>query len=247
MTKVILKQNGHDSLESRPTDDLLKELREIIELTQKNLIRMAALVVELESRGEDLSHLRMTIIPHLRRIAANTLLPDAAMRFIGRPLLLTQIAQLPLTEQKRLLDKPEVDVWLPESKTTKKIDLDNLHAHQSYVVFGPAGIRTPAEQRDYLRGAKRPHQMSKRTYRVRPDRERGGVLIGQGFGSAAEVVTALAELTDPLTVLNLDKETETATVRLTEAEKKKLKALEKRRGLPEWHLIREALKALGLI
>jgi hypothetical protein len=87
---------------------------------------------------------------------------------------------------------------------------------------------------------------AERKYRVRV--EGGHIHIGRMSVAVSDLIAAISVAMGPLPVVDLENvETATATVRLTAAEKQKLKTLEKRRGLPEWHLIREALHAYGLI
>jgi hypothetical protein len=238
------------SLRSLSTEDLFAEFESLFGQTVSSLIRMAEVVAELERRGADLARLCNSMVPHLRRIAAHQLLPEAVLSFQFRPAILNSVSQLPITDQRRLVEKPEVEVYVPDSDSSEKVPLDDLHIHQARAVFGNGKIRTPAEQRVYLRGAsvaaKDAKPVTTRNYRVRADRERGGVWVGAAFVKSGEIVAALAELAGPLPTLTID-DSDTATARLSSAEKDKLRQNEKRRGLPEWHLIREALRAYGLI
>jgi hypothetical protein len=240
----------HDEIVSRTTEELYAEFEGLFGRTVTNLIRMAEVVAELERRNADLSRLRCSMVGHLRRIAAKQLLPEAVLAFQFRPAILNSVAQLPVAEQQRLVESPEVEVYMPGTDATETVELENLHINQARAVFGNGRIRTPAEQRVYMCGAvgmnKEEPAPVQRTFRVRPDKTKGGVWVGQAFVKAPEIVAALADLAGPLKPLTLD-DSETATARLAVEEKEKLRASERRLNLPEHHLIRQALRAYGLI
>jgi hypothetical protein len=86
---------------NRPTDELKAELARLLGFTAENLLRLAVVVAELESRGEDLSDLKIGLLPLLRSIAAGTLLPEVVVRFAGQPRALKAVGALPLDEQRR--------------------------------------------------------------------------------------------------------------------------------------------------
>lgn len=71
--------------------------------TAENLLRLAVVVNELESRGEDLKHLRIGLLPILRKIASGKLLAEAVVAFAGQPALLQRVAAMPLEEQKQVV------------------------------------------------------------------------------------------------------------------------------------------------
>ncbi len=98
------------------------------------------------------------------------------------------------------------------------------------------------------RSEKAKEEEVERDWRVRAIPEREGIKIGNSFASKEEVVAALANLSGPVHELDIQSPSaETVTIRVTADEKQRLKNACTRRGLPEWHLAREALKAVGLI
>jgi hypothetical protein len=58
-------------------------------------------IAELESRGEDLSDLKIGLLPLLREIAAGTLLPEVVVKFAGQPAALRAIGKRPMDEQEQ--------------------------------------------------------------------------------------------------------------------------------------------------
>jgi hypothetical protein len=235
-----------DAFRSMPTEELVRELAGILGYTAEKLQRMAFIVAELESRGHRTTAIRNRhLMLQLRRIASGDLLPEVMAHFLGNRGIVTAMARLPLAEQKRLMDTGSVSVLIDGEM--RSVALPNLTRESIAIAFGDDHVRTESEQRQAIRD-RRPKSSDEPTYRVRPVPDKGGIKVGNSFATVEDVVPALASLNGKLAVINVDDPTtETATVRLTADEKQKLRALEKSRGLPEWHLIREALKACGLI
>lgn len=253
MSKALA--NPRADLKGRPTEELVRELVGLLGYTAEKLQRMAFIVAELESRGHPTTAIRdHFLMRQLRRIAAGDLLPEVIQHLLGSPTVIDAVARLPIAEQKRLLDSGKVDVLVDGAM--QPIDLARLTSESVNLAFGPDHLRNEAEQRQHIKQLKRIEDL--RTERSEPAPEpiwrvqaipdRNGIKVGNTFAKVEDIVPVLAELKGPLEVINVDDATlETATVRLTAKEKRKLKAAEKRRGLPEWHLIREALRAYGLI
>lgn len=230
------------------TDEQLKdEFSSALQETADGLLRLAAATQELEKRGHDLSHLKLNLIGYLRLIAARQLLPEVVLYVGDKRQLVACMARLPVRQQQAILDKGTIDVMIDGEE--QEIELRDIQMRHYSQVFGEKSVRTPAEQRAFVRQnrqRKAPKEPEQR--RVKADAERNGIKIGNSFAAIGEVVEALAELAGPLEQLNVDDPRgETFTGRCTPKEKAKLKAAEKRRGLPEWHLVREALRAYGLI
>lgn len=248
MSKAIAERRAAVSLNDRSSSDLRRELKGLIDLTVANLQRMAALVAELESRGEDLSGLRISLLPSLRLIAAGRTLAEVVMRLADRPMLLQRVAALPITEQKQLLDKGTVSVLVDgEPQPVKLLALPFGNIQQ---VFAQDHIRTPEEQRVYLAAAKQGRRSEsdepKRHYRLRADKDRAGLWVGNAFVKLSEIVPVLSELAGPLELLDPD-QAETITIRVTKTEKDRLRIQSNQRKLPDWHLLREAVHAYGMI
>lgn len=248
MSGTVAKTTGGD-IGKTSTIVLRKELVSLMGLTAENMQRMAYIVAELENRGEDLSGLKLGLIDSLRLIAAGRLLPEIVVQYAGRPALIRAAGGLSIIEQRQILETGEVEYVA--NGESQKVALLSLPYQAIRQVFAEDHMRGAEEQRIFVSALgrrKRADESSARTYRVRADAEKGGLRIGKAFVSAAEITSALADLSGPVDVINMDDATtETATVRLTAVEKQRMKAAEKRRGLPEWHLIREALRAHGLI
>jgi hypothetical protein len=79
-------------------------LARLLGFTAENLLRLAVVVAELESRGEDLSDLKIGLLPILRQIAAGTLLPEVVVYYAGKPLAMKRIAALPPAEQRAYVE-----------------------------------------------------------------------------------------------------------------------------------------------
>lgn len=244
------------NLSTISTADLRTALARGLTRTAEELHRLGLIWSELERRGEDLSDLRREVGTSIPLIASGALAAEAVVSFAGRPSLLRALVGLPLDRQREIAAGGLLPLVIPAGEgeyLTQRLPASALSAKQVRQVFALGEIRDQDDQIGYLADlvtpARRPRTqpVPERRYRVRADPERGGIWVGNAFASHAEVLSALADLAGPLSVLNLDQEHESATVRLTSAEKRKLKVAEKRRGLSEWHLIREALRAHGLI
>jgi hypothetical protein len=238
------------------TGDLRAELTRGLALTAQTLTRLATIWAELERRGEDLSDLRRGVAAMLPMIAAGTLAAEVVVGFGGRPSLLHALVGLPLERQQAIVAGEPVRLVVEAGDgeyAVRLLPASALTAAQVRQVFGVGQVRAEDEQRAIIEARRTPQRrrseaISEMSYRVRPVPDKGGIKVGNSFAAVEDVVPALASLNGKLAVINVDDPTtETATVRLTADEKQKLRALEKSRGLPEWHLIREALKACGLI
>lgn len=228
-------------------DQLEAEFSVALKDTADGLLRLAAATTELERRGRDLSHLKLNLISYLRLIAARQLLPDVVLYLGDQKNKVLAIANLPLAQQRKLLEADEIHVLVDgEDSTVPLRELDSRHLKQ---VFGERRIRSIAEQLAFVR-EKRTGRAAKeeRPRKVQPVHQRGGIKIGNSFGTVAEVVSALSDLAGPLADLDIEAaETDTMTFRATAEEKAKVKAAAKRVGLTTEYLVRKALHAYGLI
>jgi hypothetical protein len=234
-------------MKDRTSKDIRRELAGLIAQTAELLQRMAFLVAELESRGEDLSGLRISLLPALRLVAAGRMTAETALWIADRPWLTSCVGSLSKADQQTLQEKGTVAVLI-DGKVRHESIL-KLPFATVQQVFANGRIRTPEEQRLYLAAPRRRGKRTdepRRNWRARADRDRGGIQIGNMFVPTAEIVAALAELNGPLEVLIPD-EAETCTVRVTGAEKDRIKAAERKQKLPEWHIVRQALHAAGII
>ncbi len=135
---------------SKTTRQLFDELSSSLAVTAEYLVRSAVLWVELESRGEDLSHLRQGIMQYLPMVANSTLDPRAIISFAGKKTLLASFARLPLPAQQQVLDNNNiVEVVELEADKTKKVravDITTLPAAEVYRVLGDGEIKSPEKQ-----------------------------------------------------------------------------------------------------
>lgn len=97
---------------SKSTDELKKELADLLGFTASNLVRLAVVVKELEQRGEDLSGIKLGLLPILRQIASGKLLPEIVVMYAGQAALIKKISTMPLEEQKQVVSKQRI-VTLP--------------------------------------------------------------------------------------------------------------------------------------
>lgn len=243
MTSLAIRTD----IASVPTDELKRRLVDGLRMTAERLLNLGETVVELERRGEDLSALRMGMVTHLRAIGAGTLLPEIVVRYSGKQALLDRIAGLPLSQQQALIESPSVPILV--NGEVQRIDPLAIPYRSIDQVFSGASIRNESDQRAYLaskpRNENRPRDKA-RQLKAHADHDLGGIRVGKAFVPRAEIVMVLAELAGPLEEEHPD-DWETATVKLTKAEKARLKGLEREAGLSEWKLIRQALRACGLI
>lgn len=244
-------------LKGRPPEELIKELNDLFGFTVPKVLRMAAIVRELDSQNIRVTTIRdKWLMAKVRAIAAGELLPEVFSCLIGHNETIDAMSRLPVKEQKRLMDAGAVGVLAGGEFESK--GLAELRPSDLYVAFGPDSVRTESEQRQFVAApvvdrpkldqSPPPSPTYMPTFRVRPVPEKGGIKIGNTFAKPEEVVSALSELAGPLQELDVDAtETETITTRLTAAEKERLRLACKHTGKLEWRLIREALHAYGLI
>lgn len=93
------------------TDDLKQELAEGFRLTRDRFLRLGAIIVELDSRGEKVEGDKY-LCRLLRKIGQGELIVDVVIKFAGRPYTLASIvaAKLSNAEQKELLHKSDNEV-----------------------------------------------------------------------------------------------------------------------------------------
>lgn len=243
-----------DELARLTTDELRAELSRGLQITANTLTRLAAIVAELERRGEDLSHLRFALIGHLRRIAAGQVIPELVVRFQGTPRLLQRLVLLPITDQKRLASGELVQLAVRGqggTVTHRMVDPMTLNGEQMRQVFADDHIRDYAEQAPIVEAkqpiaiegppAKRPT----RAANIRADQKRGGLVIGRTFVTKADVLDALLALAGP------DSESEHRTrpvnSALTPDEHAALRASAAEADISLNEIIHRALRAAGVI
>lgn len=145
-SQELVADNG---LSQMSVEELRKELLDGLRLTASCLDRLASVVRELESRGDDLSDLKIAMMKYLRLIAYGQLLPEVVVRFSCSPRLIGLVGSLPLPEQKELSEGKAVlvAVYGSDGKITNRM-VDPLHLVSPQVsqVFARGAVRTQAEQ-----------------------------------------------------------------------------------------------------
>lgn len=239
-------------LQQLTTDELRDQLAAHLQLTAEHMLRTALVVRELEERGEDLTDLKLGLLPYLRRIAHGQVVPELVVRYAGFPALIQRLSSFPLPEQRKIAagEPVELLVLRGETSDTRKVDPLHLTRDQLYQVFARDHIRTTAEQAALLedvRAKPRAPKRPKKT-RVRTDAERGGLVVGRSFVSVDEVLHALAELRYADYESDREGEEQSQTpVYLTAAEKQQLKIRAAKSNASMGDLIRRAMVAHGLI
>ena len=242
--------NFLEEIKTATSEDLRRLLADSLRLTAERLVFLGAIVQELERRGEDLANLKLGMMRWLRGIASGQLLPEIVVRYSGKQRLLERIAALPVEQQRVLVENPTVPLVV--GSATKHVDALAIPYQAIDQVFGDGTLHDAESQQIYL-ASRRPRKSKQnapaaKRLRCYPDRENDGIRVGKSFVPKAEVVLALAALAGSLPEITPhDKDYETATVKLRPEEKGKLKILEKNTQLSEWQLIRQALRACGLI
>lgn len=101
------------------TFELKTEMGKYLCLTVENLMRLAAIVCELERRGEDMSYIRMGLLPILRQIGNGELLPEIVVMYGGQPAVMKQIAKLNIEEQREIVQNRREPPRLPFRNSSK--------------------------------------------------------------------------------------------------------------------------------
>lgn len=235
-------------LASLTTDELLARLESGLARTAADLAELALVFGELESRGYDLSGLRIGMARYLRSIARGQTTPQVVVRFSGLPSLLDRVMQLPLEEQARLAEGGKVSLAVFASEgdriTERLIDPLLLTGPQRLQVFGEGVIRTIEQQVPLLT---QQVTLSKRKarpgQRVKALRETGEIQVGSRRYSAAELLAALASLSDP--VEDDGEEPTTLAVKLSPEQHRRLRVHAARHSTTIGQVVIDALAAAG--
>ena len=250
MNNAEIVKAAPSALSAVPVADLKNRLSGLLARTADDLREMAAIVAELERRGEDLSGLRLGIVDHLRRIAAGQLLPEIVVRYAGYPQLLRVATGLPLPDQEKMLGESSVQlaVWREGRVEFRQVDPLCLSPAQLRQVYAGDRIRSESEQIGYLESRAAPAKPKPvRRGKVWADRQRGALRYGKAVLAVGDVLAALAELRgfdDDGTAE--DAEIAPTVFRATEAEQRALKIAAAQSNCTITDLIRRALWAAGI-
>jgi hypothetical protein len=135
----------------RPQDELREALTRCLRHIGKSIRDAAAIVGELESRGEDLSDIPglRWLLPYLRRIHAGQMLPELLTNQLGSMNVVERAQFLPLPDQKKVADDEPLpvvildDAGLPQ---TVVIAPSRMRPEQVQAVFNKGHIRSEPEQ-----------------------------------------------------------------------------------------------------
>lgn len=235
------------------TADLLRELTVQLRHTAEAMMRLAWIVRILEDRGEDLSGLRLPLINHLRRIAYGQVLPELVVRFAAQPALLTRVSMLPMPDQQRLASGESVRLVVfreaPDGRRVtdhRLVDPSKLTQDQIWQVFGQDRIRSESEQVLYLEErSMRPATTPPPRGKVRPDRQRGGLIVNRTYIPKGEIVEALASLREESD--DASHPEASFVVQVTVEEHRRLKIAAAQGDTTMAALVRNALRMAGLI
>lgn len=228
-------------------DEVAKELANQLGFTAAALLRTGACVVELESRGKDLSYLRYNLLPYVRMIGQGTLLADIVVTFMGKPNLIRCIASLPLEKQKAIYEGEKIPIINPNKPDeVLELPLTEIPNNGIHLVFGDGEIRNIEAQRLYHRPLKK--EAKKPRFKPRYNKEEGTLKVGQTVFSHADLLNELSTSAgvDKLVVDNPEDWVNVNT-KLTTAEQETFLAKCKKMGLPEWEVIRKCMRAFGVI
>jgi hypothetical protein len=250
MTAIAKTKPG--DLVSMSTEDLRRELARQMELTADHLTRLAQIVKTLEDRGEDLSDLKIGMLHHLRRIASGQVLAEVVVRFAEYPLLLARIGVLPLADQQRIISEPLRLTVVSADGTMghRLVDPLKLTREQVGQIFAKDHIRDEQEQILILESQKQKSALTAKPKtanfgKIRVNYRDKTVMVGRYTIDVPNLLSALAEIREEEP--GTEEETKTVPVQLTETQHRRLRMRSAESGRPMGEIIRDALRAYGLI
>ncbi len=121
-TDIANPQGGVPDLSQVPTHDLKRELAAAIGITAKGIARVAVIWAELTRRGEDLSGIQFALRDYMGAVARGELLPEVVATLAGRVRVLSAVAAMPTSEQRRLLiDGEAIEIVTPGGVARKRV------------------------------------------------------------------------------------------------------------------------------
>lgn len=238
-------------LAQQSTQQLRSKLAQTLEISARTLGYMAAVWRELESRGEDLSDLRVGLASYLPLIAAGQLDAQAVVQFAGSATVLRLISTLPIAEQRRLASGEKVEVLsLGEDGTVESVALPvrALTATQARIALAAGHVRRPEEQRamleaERMRVARRARPGA--NARVRYDARTDKIRIGSASAPVGEVIAAIAASAhSPASDEEADK---ALVIKLTETERRGLQLRAAQAGMTQQDYCRMLLVMQNLL
>lgn len=158
MNKVNqLRIRADSELEQMDNQALFNELRQATAITASNLVYMAKIWGQLESRGVDMAPFRSGLLRFLPMIASGQLVPEAVIKFAGNMTLLNNVGKLPPAQQKALAEGEPVPVVDAKTGMVRERKAEELSAKEARQVFAVNGKLRDVEQQRRLT-AHEPHR-----------------------------------------------------------------------------------------
>lgn len=244
-------------LYSLSREQLREALAESLGRTAIELVRLAWIVRLLEERGEDLTDLKLDLIPTLRLIAYGQLSPELVVRHGHSGPMMRVARGLPLPDQERLArgERVPMAILMPNGTIDQQMaDPALMTADQVRQVFAVGRMRSVEEQVLLLRDRpqRKPKRKAQAVGRVTVTPVGDGIIVEGRFIPKADLVAALALMADPEAREQDDDDEESdgrkvLAIHLTEPQHARMKAAAERGDTKMATLARRALAAYGLI
>jgi len=147
MNEVSVANAEH--LPDLTVSQLRQELEKALAITAEHLQYLAAVWRELESRGEDLSHLKTGLAGYLPMIANGRIDSRLVVQYAGRKTVLSALSRLPIEQQRQIADDAHITlVILDENGERHDLQrpIDQLGQGELFQVISDQGIRSPDNQ-----------------------------------------------------------------------------------------------------
>jgi hypothetical protein len=236
-------------------EELRAELAHSLDRTASELVRLAWIVRLLEERGEDLTDLKLDLVPYLRLIAYGQLSPGLVVRYGHSGALMKVARSLPMPDQDRLArgERVPMVVRKPDGGFDQQMaDPALMSPRQIAQVFAAGRVRSTEEQILVLRDQPaKPAKRKKETVgRITITPVGDGIIVKGTFIPKSDLVEALAMMARPD---ESDDEPDDSpgrkpvVVQLTEQQHARLKDAADRGSTKMATLARRALAAYDLI
>ncbi len=245
--KMVLTPRTPAELGNLSTQALRAELAQSLTMSARHLAYLAMIWRELENRGEDLSDLRTGLAIYLPQIAAGHLEAEAVIRYAGHPMLLRNIATLPIEQQRRLLageSVPVLTVGPGGEYEQATLPAHTLTPVQARMVFGAGKIRSVSEQQAILDSQRVTAKRRARPGsdgRVRYDPKTDMIRIGRAIAPVGEVISAITAHQTDASPATDGAVTAVAMIKLTDQEHRQLKIRAAEAGLSVQEFARRLL------
>jgi hypothetical protein len=181
---------------STDSEELLRELKESLQITVNHVIKLAAIVRRLEDLGVSVSF-DFSWLPFIRRIAYGQLHPKLFVSLQGDHTFLNQVASLPIPDQVKVAENEPFRVMQigGDHRLVSPLSMTRIERKQ---VFAQGRIRSDGEQIGWLleRDSQPKHvQDSTASEAIVVDRKRSGIVVSGKFISATDLAHYLTELT----------------------------------------------------